>query len=217
MGEDAAVAVQTGWLIFFFFGLQVACRDYPHARHLCAKYPFSSTPHERHCDQVKNQRKITSSVYVKIQNYCNSLFNYYCLLCLVCYSILSSSHSFVFYDMQCHCYVCDSLAPCPNWGSGKLSSDHCHANDTTEVWKLQRKNFKLGLSSPLPASTNYGTAVHVVYPQRNLRRENIHLPSNSMRRYQGSRSKVTHTCFSLNSISQNQSSWLTIMSTLFPL
>ncbi|PSR86400.1 ABC transporter H family member protein [Actinidia chinensis var. chinensis] len=30
---------------------QLACRDYPHARHLCAKFPFSSTPHESHCHQ----------------------------------------------------------------------------------------------------------------------------------------------------------------------
>jgi hypothetical protein len=30
---------------------QVACRDYPHARHLCAAHPFSSSPHESHCDQ----------------------------------------------------------------------------------------------------------------------------------------------------------------------
>ncbi|CAM0956089.1 unnamed protein product [Alopecurus aequalis] len=30
---------------------QVACRDFPHARYACAKYPFASTPHERHCEQ----------------------------------------------------------------------------------------------------------------------------------------------------------------------
>ncbi|KAM7527355.1 hypothetical protein LguiB_030765 [Lonicera macranthoides] len=30
---------------------QVACRDYPHARHLCAKFPFNASPHESHCDQ----------------------------------------------------------------------------------------------------------------------------------------------------------------------
>lgn len=29
---------------------QIACRDYPHPRHDCAKFPFSSTPHERHCN-----------------------------------------------------------------------------------------------------------------------------------------------------------------------
>ncbi|XP_058094883.1 uncharacterized protein LOC131240593 [Magnolia sinica] len=28
---------------------QVACRDFPHPRHDCAKFPFDSTPHERHC------------------------------------------------------------------------------------------------------------------------------------------------------------------------
>ncbi|XWS61430.1 hypothetical protein CRYUN_Cryun07bG0125000 [Craigia yunnanensis] len=29
---------------------QVACRDYPHSRHLCLQFPFDTTPHERHCD-----------------------------------------------------------------------------------------------------------------------------------------------------------------------
>jgi hypothetical protein len=32
--------------------LQVACRDYPHPRSACAKNPFSTTSHERHCDKV---------------------------------------------------------------------------------------------------------------------------------------------------------------------
>ncbi|KAL7106790.1 hypothetical protein ACP275_06G014800 [Erythranthe tilingii] len=28
---------------------QVACRDYPHPRHSCAKYPFEKTTHDKHC------------------------------------------------------------------------------------------------------------------------------------------------------------------------
>ncbi|XP_027337068.1 uncharacterized protein LOC113850705 [Abrus precatorius] len=28
---------------------QVACRDYPHSRHLCVKFPFKTTPHENYC------------------------------------------------------------------------------------------------------------------------------------------------------------------------
>ncbi|KAL3846056.1 hypothetical protein ACJIZ3_003459 [Penstemon smallii] len=28
---------------------QVACRDYPHPRHACAKFPFKKTPHGIHC------------------------------------------------------------------------------------------------------------------------------------------------------------------------
>ncbi|XP_061364069.1 RPM1 interacting protein 13-like [Gastrolobium bilobum] len=28
----------------------VACRDYPHSRHMCLKFPFSSTPHESYCE-----------------------------------------------------------------------------------------------------------------------------------------------------------------------
>ncbi|KAJ9547836.1 hypothetical protein OSB04_020379 [Centaurea solstitialis] len=30
---------------------QVACRDYPHPRHLCIKFPFSTTANQSHCDQ----------------------------------------------------------------------------------------------------------------------------------------------------------------------
>ncbi|XP_019103848.2 RPM1 interacting protein 13-like [Beta vulgaris subsp. vulgaris] len=28
---------------------EVACRDYPHSRHLCAMHPFYNTPHYNHC------------------------------------------------------------------------------------------------------------------------------------------------------------------------
>ncbi|EXB94709.1 hypothetical protein L484_002596 [Morus notabilis] len=38
---DLAIVAETG---------QVACRDYPHSRHLCAKFPFEATSHESHCD-----------------------------------------------------------------------------------------------------------------------------------------------------------------------
>uniref|UniRef100_A0ACD5U4V9 Uncharacterized protein n=1 Tax=Avena sativa TaxID=4498 RepID=A0ACD5U4V9_AVESA len=31
--------------------LQVACRDFPHARYACAKYPFARTAHESYCEQ----------------------------------------------------------------------------------------------------------------------------------------------------------------------
>lgn len=80
---------------------QIACRDYPHARHLCAKFPFASTPHKQHCQ-------------------------------------------------QCHCYVCDSLAPCIYWGNGSSNADHCHSTDQDPIWKAQRKNFKQGNKAPLP-------------------------------------------------------------------
>ncbi|KAL8551123.1 hypothetical protein ACS0TY_000267 [Phlomoides rotata] len=29
---------------------QVACRDYPHPRNTCVKYPFEKTSHDRHCE-----------------------------------------------------------------------------------------------------------------------------------------------------------------------
>ncbi|RDX58120.1 hypothetical protein CR513_62587, partial [Mucuna pruriens] len=147
---------------------QVACRDYPHARHLCAILPFSSTPHEKHCN-------------------------------------------------QCHCYVCDSLAPCLKWGTGLFSSDHCHANDKVEVWKTQRKNFKLGRSSPLLASTNFGTSLRPGYPKCNEFLPPlgvIHLSPNSVLPNQATRSNAMCTAPSLSSIPQTQTTWPTMTCSL---
>ncbi|XP_010446514.1 PREDICTED: uncharacterized protein LOC104729276 [Camelina sativa] len=39
--KDLAIIHETG---------QVACRDYPHPRHLCLKFPFESTPKSSDCD-----------------------------------------------------------------------------------------------------------------------------------------------------------------------
>ncbi|KAF3530036.1 hypothetical protein DY000_02038629 [Brassica cretica] len=39
--DDVAIVHEKG---------QVACRDYPHPRHLCLKYPFGSTNHQLHCN-----------------------------------------------------------------------------------------------------------------------------------------------------------------------
>ncbi|XP_047981478.1 uncharacterized protein LOC125222735 isoform X2 [Salvia hispanica] len=72
---------------------EVACRDFPHSRHLCAKYLFASTAHEVHCG-------------------------------------------------LCHCYVCDTLAPCLHWGTGASSTEHCHASDKDEYWRAERKRAK---------------------------------------------------------------------------
>lgn len=55
-----------------------------------------------------------------------------------------------FFIFQCHCYVCDSLAPCNKWGSSTSSMDHCHATDKHEYWKLQRRNLKQGDHAPPP-------------------------------------------------------------------
>ncbi|KAH9288422.1 hypothetical protein KI387_032539, partial [Taxus chinensis] len=40
--EDLVVTAEKG---------QVACRDFPHPRHLCVKFPFKNTPHEKYCDK----------------------------------------------------------------------------------------------------------------------------------------------------------------------
>ncbi|XP_074268445.1 uncharacterized protein LOC141591856 isoform X1 [Silene latifolia] len=82
---------------------QVACRDFPHSRHLCANFPFSSTSHESRCE-------------------------------------------------LCHCYVCDSLAPCAHWGSGASTTDHCHATDKAVYWQTERKKFRQSKNPSAPIS-----------------------------------------------------------------
>lgn len=52
--------------------------------------------------------------------------------------------------MQCHCYVCDSLAPCGHWGTGMNIVDHCHATNKDQFWVNQRKSFRLGKSQQVP-------------------------------------------------------------------
>ncbi|KAF8007239.1 hypothetical protein BT93_K1285 [Corymbia citriodora subsp. variegata] len=91
---------------------QVACRDYPHPRHDCVIFPFSSSLHENHCN-------------------------------------------------LCHCYVCDSPAPCAYW----TDVGHCHANDKQEKWKVRRKNFMHGKTTPMPVSSFLPDPVSMVLPQ----------------------------------------------------
>lgn len=99
---------------------QIACRDYPHPRHLCARYPFTTNPHEQYCD-------------------------------------------------LCHCYVCDTKAPCIYWGTGVSNSDHCHSSDKEEIWKMQRKWIKQGKPTHL-VTTNHPAVGPPVHKQ-------VHSPS----------------------------------------
>ncbi|CAJ2632848.1 unnamed protein product [Trifolium pratense] len=140
---------------------KIACRDYPHPRHLCANFPYSSTPHEKHCG-------------------------------------------------QCHCYVCDSPAPCLKWGNGLLPTDHCHATDKLETWKTQRNDTKLVKTAPLPASTKYGTSGGVVNSQHNnvLPLHTTQLSSNSVPTNQALRSTAV---LSANPIPQSQATQLITM------
>ncbi|CAL4917086.1 unnamed protein product [Urochloa decumbens] len=79
---------------------EIACRDFPHSRHLCSNLPFSATSHVKHC-------------------------------------------------VMCHCFVCDTPAPCKYWGNSTSANDHCHATDKESKWKLMRQVFR-GIH--LPAS-----------------------------------------------------------------
>uniref|UniRef100_A0A0E0K8M1 Uncharacterized protein n=1 Tax=Oryza punctata TaxID=4537 RepID=A0A0E0K8M1_ORYPU len=82
---------------------ELACRDFPHPRHLCVSMPFTSS-HADHC-------------------------------------------------ALCHCYVCDSPAPCAFWGKGTKPTDHCHATDKDAKWTKMRQSLK---RKNLPASNRKG-------------------------------------------------------------
>lgn len=94
----------------------VACRDFPHARHLCIKFPYATTPHEKHCG-------------------------------------------------QCHCYVCDVVAPCLHWGQGRHSSDHCHAFDKDDKWKKLRTQARSRASKHSARPTALSQRGHVIQSQ----------------------------------------------------
>lgn len=44
-----------------------------------------------------------------------------------------------FSEFQCHCYVCDSVAPCEHWGNGGCCIDHCHAFEKDAFWGALRQ------------------------------------------------------------------------------
>ncbi|KAK3405156.1 hypothetical protein EUGRSUZ_K01404 [Eucalyptus grandis] len=131
VSDDAADGGSDDLLIVGEKG-QVACRDYPHPRHDCVKFPFSSTLHEKYCN-------------------------------------------------LCHCYVCDSPAPCAYWGEGLTDVDHCHANDKQEKWKVCRKNFMQGKTT-MPVPSFFHDPFSAVLPQTTqaLPPINTPLPTNSI-------------------------------------
>lgn len=88
----------------------------------------------------------------------------YHVLIIVLY-LLSSVLICTLVKMQCHCYVCDLLAPCVNWGTGLSNIDHCHATEKLETWKTQRRSFKLGKNATLTAPKN--TSLSISLPQVN--------------------------------------------------
>ncbi|KAH7659140.1 hypothetical protein IHE45_16G012200 [Dioscorea alata] len=104
--EDVSIVFERG---------QVACRDFPHSRHLCVKYPFSKTSHESYCKQ--KHRSFCCQPALKTDN-------------------LGECNFAVLAVMQCYCYVCDAMAPCKYW-TGLLG--HCHATDTGSRWQNMRK------------------------------------------------------------------------------
>lgn len=108
----------------------------------------------------------------------------------------------VFHDMQCHCYVCDSLAPCVHWGTGVSTIDHCHATDKQETWKNQRKIYRTGKEAPVPVSKLPDVTVPMALPLLNhvgsldIVPHNQSLTHNPMLQNQVSRIHMIRSCSS---------------------
>ncbi|KAK8934629.1 hypothetical protein KSP39_PZI014357 [Platanthera zijinensis] len=117
--DDLLIVGETGHL---------ACRDYPHPRHLCLSFPFNSTPHEKHCK-------------------------------------------------LCHCYVCDSPAPCIYWNTTLSTTDHCHSSEKEQVWKTLRGLFKLvGITSLSEPPWFPGSKKSHTQPLKNFEDINVPIP-----------------------------------------
>jgi hypothetical protein len=115
--------------LFTAMFLQVACRDFPHSRHLCSNMPFGTTSHSKHCTMVS--------------------FGHFCSLMLlgnVMRWLYYQSRQWICFKWhfiaQCYCFVCDAPAPCSYWGKGLSVDDHCHATDKETKWKTLREAFK---------------------------------------------------------------------------
>uniref|UniRef100_J3N548 Uncharacterized protein n=1 Tax=Oryza brachyantha TaxID=4533 RepID=J3N548_ORYBR len=154
--DDIAVVAESG---------KVACRDYPHPRSVCAKYPFLTTSHEDHCQQCgkhvtlpvtdnwpQNQflwdietnntilpLKASSCVYVfQVSKWlCPSIIGYYWTYRtrFAFLLLIGIITKRVPHELQCFCYVCDVPAPCSTW---KGKKGHCHASDKDKEWKVKR-------------------------------------------------------------------------------
>ncbi|XP_022758553.1 uncharacterized protein LOC111305356 isoform X2 [Durio zibethinus] len=68
---------------------------------------------------------------------------------------------------QCHCFVCDTRAPCRFWGSDSCNTDHCHATDKEQMWKALRKNFRLVGNVPIEVANAPVTSHSTALPQLN--------------------------------------------------
>lgn len=114
-----------------------------------------------------------------------------------------------FPELQCHCYVCDSIAPCVHWGTGISNVDHCHATDKQEIWKNQRESFRLGKNAPVSVLKLPDAQLPLAFPQLNqvASFDVIQLPPNLGTQSQPSRPATVRACSSArlpNIISRNR-------------
>ncbi|KHN09395.1 uncharacterized protein LOC114406971 [Glycine soja] len=157
---------------------QIACRDYPHPRHLCVIFPYSSTPHEKHCYQC---------------------------YCYVCDSVAPCPKWVTGLLGMDHCHATDEsetwrtrrkifklgkTAPLPS------STNYSTLSDVTNAQQNNILPFRvMSPYSMLPNQTSMSTATHTCSPV------------NSIPQNQSSSPITMRTCSSIHSSFQNQVSW----------
>ncbi|KAF2580621.1 hypothetical protein F2Q68_00001064, partial [Brassica cretica] len=108
---------------------QVACRDYPHPRHLCLTFPFGSTPNATHCHLLsvssggdKDLDIIHETGQVACRDYPHPRH--------LCLTFPFGSTPNATHCHLCYCCVCDKPAPRAQWMS------HCNTSADSMGRKL---------------------------------------------------------------------------------
>ncbi|XP_021761298.1 uncharacterized protein LOC110726138 [Chenopodium quinoa] len=94
---------------------EVACRDYPHPRHLCVTHSFNNTPHYIHCNMVII--------------FCFLIKGLKCRMSYLCHNAKDPVRV-----IECYCYVCDVPAPCEQWTKQSTYFTHCEAVPDNQIW-----------------------------------------------------------------------------------
>lgn len=174
---------------------QIACRDFPHSRHLCSNLPFSATSHVKHCIMVSN-RHFHALMFWGIQ-YVKHDRNATDTISLMACCILV-------FQMQCHCFVCDAPAPCKYWGNSTSADDHCHATDKESKWTYMRQIFKKKLlQGSFPEKHQNGVYSAMAAPKQQHMQCHVPVPQSPSVSH-GSHPSLSMQSPLLNEGSQNQ-------------
>ncbi|KAE8666922.1 RPM1 interacting protein 13, putative isoform 2 [Hibiscus syriacus] len=184
-------ALEVFYLGYLGFSV-IACRDFPHPWHDCAKFPFSSTSHEQqqHCDLchcfvcdmrapcfywgwgMSNADHCHATDKEEIWKTLRKNFrlgrNVSAPTIISHYTVVPQLNQAPRRDIIRLTIVRrrrhNWLNSVINFGWGMSNADHRHATDKEEIWNTLRKNFRLGRNVSAPTIISHYTVV----PQCNI-------------------------------------------------